>query len=182
LEQSKLLELSEDNKKYYGAREDVVLQLNVKNVKEFTVEVYEIDTERHHLNNSGDIDDGVSLDCIKPIATKAVAVDIGNPFKHNKVELPLKGLIESRPSIYIVDLKGEGLASRAVIRRGAITAVKRETLAGLDISFFWDDGKPITELEVWRNGQKLQVKDKLVIPYGQSASNIKIVALKDGFA
>lgn len=81
-----------------------------------------------------------------------------------------------------MDLKGEGLASRAVIRRGAITGVQKQTLAGLDLRFFWDDGKPITDLEVWRNGQKLQVKEKLVIPYGQSHANIKLIAVKDGFA
>lgn len=93
LEKSKLLEISDQNKTYYGTREEVTLHLIVKNIKEFTAEVYEIDTERHHLNNSGDIDDSVSLDCIRPIATKVVKVDIGNVFKHNKIGLPLKDLI-----------------------------------------------------------------------------------------
>lgn len=46
--------------------------------------------------------------------------------------------------LFIVDLEGEGVISRAVIRKGQITCLDSLTEAGQKLSFFDENGGPIT--------------------------------------
>ncbi len=47
--------------------------------------------------------------------------------------------------VYIIDLQGETVTSRAVIRKGAIICVDTLTEAGQQFSFFDQDGRPLTK-------------------------------------
>jgi hypothetical protein len=109
-------------------------------------------------------------------------VDVTNPFKESTVEFSLAKVIENKPSIYIVDFRADGVSSRAVIRRGSIVALQKMTLVGIEIKFYEEDSKPINELDVWCNNKLTHVKDKHVIPYGTAAQNVRLIAVKDGFA
>lgn len=53
-----------------------------------------------------------------------------NPFKEEIFDLAIKDIKKQR-GIYVVDLDGSGISSRAIIRKGAIFCMKRVTLAGL---------------------------------------------------
>lgn len=59
-----------------------------------------------------------------------------NRFRVNEVDFSLTEHLEAKNSIYIIDFQGEGILSRAVIRRGSIAAITRPTLAGIEIGFF----------------------------------------------
>jgi len=98
------------------------------------------------------------------------------------VEFSLAGIIENKPSVYIVDFRGEGLSSRAVIRRGSIVALQKLTLTGVEIRFYQEDSTPIEELYVWCNNKRIHVKDKHIIPYTSARQSVRLVAIKDDFA
>jgi hypothetical protein len=144
--------------------------------------VYELSTEKHHLSTTSDIDDSVSLDFIEPMTKVTKEVPAGSPFKESIVDFSLAKVLEGRPSVYIVDFRGEGISSRAVIRRGSIVALKRLTLAGVEIKFYQEDSRPIPELDVWCNNKRIHVKDKHIIPYGTAQQNVRLVAVSAGFA
>lgn len=95
----------------------------VKNIEEITAEIYEIATEKHYLNSANDIDNAISLEFLVPLkkVTKKVAND--NPFKLNELEFDLTENLEAKNSVYIIDFQGEGILSRAVIRRGSIVTI-----------------------------------------------------------
>lgn len=182
LRNAKELTILETNKRSFGVDEDVVLHLRVKNIRKIEIDVYEVSTEKHYLSNSGDIDDGVQLDFIEPLTRTVKEIDCSNPFKVNAIDISLAKELQKKPSIYIVDFKGEGVSSRAVIKRGSIVPIKKLTLTGAEIKFYWENGKPIDELDVWFNDRKVHVKEKHIIPYGEANQNVRLVALKDGFA
>ena len=49
---------------------------------------------------------------------------------------------------------GDGISSRAVIRKGALVCLWKTTLAGKELQFFDDEGKRINELDLWIRGKK----------------------------
>ena len=164
----KELTILDKNKKRFDTKEDVVLKLKVKNVKRITAEVYELSTEKHHLSTESAISDTVSLDFIQPLKQVVKEVEVGTPYKESTVDFSLAGIIENKPSVYIVDFRGEGLTSRAVIRRGSIVALQKLTLTGLEIRFYQEDSTHIDELDLWCNNKRIHVKGKHIIPYGNS--------------
>lgn len=182
LRNAKELTILETNKKRFAVDEDVVLQLRIKNIKKVDIDVYELSTEKHCLSSTGDIDDSVQLDFIEPLTKTVREIDCDNPFKVITVDFNLAKELERKPSVYVVDFKGEGVSSRAVIRRGSIVPIKKLTLTGVEIKFYWENGKPIDELDVWFNDRKVHVKEKHVIPFGENHQNVRLVAVKDGFA
>lgn len=109
-------------------------------------------------------------------------VEVTSPFKEFLVDFSLKGLIENKPSVYVVDFVGEGLVSRAIIRRGSITALRKNTLAGVELRFYDENRSHIEELDVWCNNRRLHVKGKHIIPYGQTEEWLRLIAVKNGFA
>lgn len=67
-------------------------------------------------------------------------------------KLDLSKLIPKAMGVYIVDLQGETVTSRAVIRKGTIICVGKLTEAGQEFSFFDQEGRPLTKeqgLRVW---------------------------------
>ena len=64
----------------------------------------------------------------------------------------------NKSSIFIIDFQGDGVLSRAVIRRGSIVCVKRPTLAGIELRFYLENGIAIQDLDIWLKGKKIHVK------------------------
>jgi hypothetical protein len=54
-----------------------------------------------------------------------------------------------------VELEGEGISSRAIIRRGKIIVQNKSTAVGHELTFFDGEGQPIPELILWRDGKKV---------------------------
>ncbi len=74
------------------------------------------------------------------------------------------------------------MSSRAVIKRGSIVPIVNNTLAGVEVKFYYEDGKQVTNLEVWVRGRLTQVKDKYILPYGKEEESATIIACKEGFS
>lgn len=54
-------------------------------------------------------------------------------------------------------MEGEGISSRALIRRGKIILQNKPTPIGHELTFFDGEGQPIPHLTIWRDGKKIQV-------------------------
>jgi hypothetical protein len=88
--------------------------------------------------------------------------------------------------VYIVDLQGETVTSRAVIRKGTIICVDTFTEAGQQFSFFDQNGRPLTEkddIKVWIRGQLTKLKDnKAFVSYADKSEYGNIVAAVGDYA
>lgn len=80
----------------------------------------------------------------------------------------------------MVELEGEGISSRAFVRKGRIIAVSKTTSAGIELTFLNETGKQITDLCVWL-GRKLAVKECLIIPFGKKTETHEVLVMKDLF-
>lgn len=134
------------------------------------------------MSSTSEINDSIALEFLEPLKKVTKKIPNDNPFKVSAVDFSLTEHLEAKNSIYIVDFHGEGILSRAVIRRGSIVCISKPSLAGIELKFFHEDGSAIDELDIWLRGRKVHVKEKYTIPYGQSTENLNLIALKDGYA
>lgn len=92
-------------------------------------------------------------------------VDNKNPFKEHIYDIIIKEIKKER-GIYVVDLDGSGISSRAVIRKGAIFCLSRVTVAGVLLKFYDESGRKEKNLRLWLRDQYINVKDSYLIPFG----------------
>ena len=63
--------------------------------------------------------------------------------------------------VFIVDLQGDTITSRAIIRKGAILCLQSYTEAGQQFSFYDQGGRPLTQkdgLKIWVKGKPKALK------------------------
>lgn len=96
------------------------------------------------------------VDFLKPTKTLIKHFDNSNPFKTTTFDFDLE--LDRRPGVYIVDFKGKNSSIRALIFKGGIRIVKKTTIVGVELQFYWQNGKKINELEVWSENKKITVK------------------------
>lgn len=97
------------------------------------------------LNNSNNIDDEINLSFLLPTHQLALPLTYTTPFELKKTSIELKDYIPKAMGVYIVDLQGETVTSRAIIRKGKIICIDDLTEAGQKFSFYDQNGKPLTK-------------------------------------
>jgi len=110
-----------------GADDDVVLEVDVKNVETLIVKVFEIDPVAA-FDRFGDLEvGGLELDGLVP-SDEVTLEYSAPPIRRHRESIALPACKE--PGTYIVELIGNGRASRAVIRKGALHLIGRVGAAG----------------------------------------------------
>lgn len=80
-----------------------------------------------------------------------------------------------------MELEGDGITSRAIIRKGHIFLKNKPVLTGHELTFYDEEGKQIDKLVIWRDNKKIDVKEKYFIPYGPQSSEY-IIAVHNNHA
>lgn len=185
MKDKKKITIKQSNKTKYRASDAVALKILVKNVPQLTVSIYELNLEKHYVNFNFDPSDSVDLSHIAPSACHIYATDILNPYHEKEVEIPLD--LEKKQAVYIIDFQGEGVTSRAVIRKGGIICLEEVTVAGTKFNFHDETGKRLTKedgLRLWVNGHNTTLGDNnsLTIGYKDENQDAKIVAALGSYA
>ena len=89
--------------------------------------------------------------------------------------------LEKKRGVFIVELEGEGISSRAFVRKGKIIAESKTTSTGIELKFLNETGKQITDLCAWLEGRKLAVNESLIIPFGKKTETHEVLVMKDLF-
>lgn len=84
--------------------------------------------------------------------------------------------------MWIVELEGEGISSRAFIRKGAIASTNTNNSVGTELKFFDETGTRIKDLTIWMEGKRHNVASFFTIPYGETDKNVDLIVTKDGYA
>ena len=136
--------------------------------------------------NSYNMDDEVELSFLKPSEVQTIDISSANPFEVISKTIDLSKLIPKKMGVYIVDIQGENVTSRAVIRKGTILCVDKHTEAGQEFSFFDQSGRPLTAddgLKVWVKGRPAELtSNKTFVAYGEEKDFARIIASVGDFA
>ena len=98
-----------------------------------------LNLEKHLLTNGSQtgIDDDIDLSFLVPTHQDSyVSSAAANPFLVTSATIDLSQLIPKKMGLYIVDLQGETVTSRAVIRKGTIVCMDELTIGGQQFSFY----------------------------------------------
>lgn len=59
---------------------------------------------------------------------------------------------------FIIEVEGDGILSRAIVRKGKIVVENAVTSTGHELTFYDEEGSQLSELFIWRNSKKIEVK------------------------
>ncbi len=143
---------------------EVSLEVAVKNVERMTVKIYDINAFNVYREGGKEINAAMDLDGL--VANYERTVEFGQtPIIRHVEQLSLKEI--EQPGMYIVELVGNGVSSRALIRKGDLFVTQRTGSAGHIFRIFSDDGKPAEKAELWMKGQLYSADEdgEIAVPF-----------------
>ena len=173
------------NPRRHRVQDDVELKVHLKNVKNIDVKIYEMNLQKNNLEDGRPlINDEIDLSFLKPASQFSQVNPVTNPFQ--VTETAIKVDIPKKHGLFIVDLQGERVTSRAVINKGSIVCIDKVTEAGKEFSFYDEEGKALTEaegLKVWarRRPQKL-INNTVAVEFPDQYESIDLVASLGNYA
>ena len=181
------LTICEHNKKNFNVNEEIVLDFDIKNINTMSVSVFEINTENYYLNKKAAI---TSLIVVEGLITAWESNFSFNekPSKRTRRSITLDK-IPKRRGVYLIEIMGNGISSRAIIKKGALSLVARPTPKG-KLCYIVNEENEIVKSKdtyMWYNGSKIYCEENsgmILIPYINNSSNINdnfCILSHDGF-
>ncbi len=175
------LEFVPDNAKQFDRDDPVRLHLWVKNVPSLIVRTYRINTENYFRQNAEEVTTAVNLDGL--VANDEQTNDYPEP--------PLRRVLRTfefpgmtGPGVWIVEFIGNGVSSRAVVRKGRLQFVERLSTAGHVFTVYDEKNRKIENPAAWLGNQYFTAEDDgtLTIPFSTDPGEKDLVLVSDGFA
>ena len=170
-----ILNICDYNKKSFNADEDIELILEIKNIKTLFVNIYEINTENYYYSNKNKFEEGISLDGIIPTYEDIYSY---NEKPQLLIEKKIKiTKIPKKRGLYVIEFIGNGHVSRAIIQKGNLKCIHKNTING-KIFYIIDEENKICKGEktgiwlndVWYPSQK--ETGAILIPYSVRGNKI----------
>ena len=121
-----ILSICDFNKKTFNINDDIELILEIKNINTLYLNIYEINTENYYYSNENNFDESISLDGIVPTYE-----DIYSYNDKPQLLTGKKVLISKLPKnrgLFVVEFIGNGHVSRAVIQKGNLRCIHKNTI------------------------------------------------------
>jgi hypothetical protein len=179
------LEFPRGRRREYAPDELVRIELDVKNVSTLLVKVFEIDTMGYYEAQQGsdeirDIDAALDLDGL--VAHEELILQYDEPpTRRVRRSFDLPRL--SRPGVYVVEFVGNGVSSRAVIRKGELSAVERIGAAGHVFRVLDHAGASVDDASIRFGGRELSAdaRGEIVIPFSTDPGPRQLVLCRGDF-
>ncbi len=157
------LRLTSQNQYRFAANEPTQLIVDLKNVDELVVRIYQINTEAYYRSNTKPINTDIDLDGL--VASSESKVTYNQPAVVRHSEAISLDEISGR-GVWIVDLVGKGMRARAMIRRGEIHHVDSTTADGMSFIIIDENRRPIPAATMLVGSQEFVADDegRIVLP------------------
>ncbi len=157
------LRLAADNPKRFQVDQPTQLKVDLKNVQELVVRIYEINTQSYYRTHDKPIDTDIDLDGL--VATHEKKLTFNQPAVQRHREVLELAEISQR-GVWIVDLVGKGVRARALVRRGAIDHVDSSDANGMVFTIIDENRKPIPTATMWVGSREFVADDsgRIVLP------------------
>lgn len=174
------IEILPTNKKYLEPNEKVVLEVGIKNIKDLTVKIYDINTTGYYRQNLSPITTTLELDGLVP--NRKTSKKYSHPPMQRHIETLAFPEI-NKPGVYVVELIGNGVSSRAVIRKGRLSYTERIGAAGHVFQLYDEKQNLLTDAVVWMAGTEYQATDgEIHVPFSGKPKKQSIVFSHQGFS
>ncbi|MGI9469920.1 MAG: hypothetical protein ACR2NZ_00210 [Rubripirellula sp.] len=187
------LRISVDNPKHFKADQPTQLNVDLKNIPELVIRIYEINTSSYYRNHEKLINTDIDLDGL--VATHERKIEFNQPAVRRHAETLNLKEIEGR-GVWIADLVGQGVRARALIRRGEIDHVDSFNADGMVFTIIDENRKPIPAATMWVGAREFiaddqgrivlppvvdQVSRRAIISDGEISNQVKFPHMKESY-
>ena len=157
------LELLPTNNDYISADDEVALAVALKNIEELRIKIYEINTTGFYRQHLTEVTTAIELDGLVPNMERVQTFN--HPPMH-RIEQVLDLPEITEPGVYVIELIGNGVSSRAVIHRGNLTFTQRYSAAGHAFRVYDETGKHLDDATLWMAGVEYKTENgEIMVPY-----------------
>ena len=163
-----ILNISDYNKERYNINDDIELILEIKNIQTLYINLYEINTENYYYQNQKEFYTNISLEGIIPtFEDKLTFNEKPQLLLEKKISL---SKIPKKRGLFVVEFIGNGHVSRAVIQRGNLKCIHKNTVNGIVLYILDEDNKILKgdQIGLWINNilfPSFKGTGAILIPY-----------------
>ncbi|MGN0854822.1 MAG: hypothetical protein ACI4R9_04805 [Kiritimatiellia bacterium] len=170
------------NPALFAANDDVKLTLDVKNVPRLHVAVYELDAFDACCAAGGEVKGDIDLDGAVPTVSRTVDYARYAAMVRHTETLDFPELKE--PGLYVVECSGEGVCSRALIRKGRLRVTERRDAAGHVFTALDEKGRVVkgTKLRLGETVFLAEPNGEIPVPFAadEKSAGRKCAVVGDG--
>ncbi|EAR85110.2 hypothetical protein TTHERM_00530680 (macronuclear) [Tetrahymena thermophila SB210] len=181
----KCIKICNYNKQLFRSNEEVSIDVILKNIPQLTVKLFEINTENYYKKNLKDLDNNVELDGL--IASEETSFEFKNPpIQKFTQTFKFENISKKSQGIFVIEFIGNGVSSRAIIRKGCLVLRQKKTVAGLacqilDQNLQLCEG-PNTGIFFQKKYYPLNSDKEVIIPFTDSQINDKAILIHNDFS
>ena len=165
----------------FGTSVPVVLEVDVKHVPELVVNIFRVDPLAYFQHNRKEV--GVDLDLDGLAASHELVLRYPEP-PVRRVRRRIDLAMCERPGTYVIDLIGNGISSRAVIRKGRLRHVARASAAGTVVTILDEAGAVLPGARAWV-GDREYIADgagSFAVPFSTTSSTLPMLLMHGDLA
>ncbi|MEQ1503322.1 MAG: hypothetical protein ABMB14_13880, partial [Myxococcota bacterium] len=173
------LELLPTNPRRIAADAPVIVRVALKNPGPLRIRVYRIDVAAHVARTGADVDLGIDLDGLGP-TWEEVRPWPHPPIRRIRTELAIPAC--DRPGTWIVELVGNGRASRLLVHKGALRVLPHPDIGGVAVTVVDDAGSPAPDAVIRLGDRELRAGDDgaIHLPFSTSGGGPRTVVVCAG--
>lgn len=168
-------------KNIFKPEENVEIDIRVKNVKKLIVKVYQINSLNFYRENQAEITTAIDLDGLVANIEKTCNYDLPDHRRHHEKfsfpELPERG-------IFVVEIIGNGISSRALVRKGQLNYMAQATSAGQILTIFNESAQQVKDAKIWMDGREYDADNRghILIPFSTNPGQKNMIIREGDFA
>jgi len=161
------LDFAATNPRYLKPGQPVELAVDVKRIDSLRIKIYEIQTFNYYSTRRQPVDQAVELDGLVATHERVIetAAPPGQRVRHTLAfpELTSRG-------VYVVELIGGGVSSRALLHIGQLETVSQATAAGQAVMVLNESGEHVKDALLWMNGRDFTPDENgiILLPWSEN--------------
>ena len=162
------------NRRRFRTEDAVELELDVKNVPSLLVKVFKINTYNYYTTFQREISTDIQLDGLVPNWEQTFEIDTP-PAQRKRMKFPLESI--QGPGVYVVDFIGNGVSSRALIRKGMLSFATEMTAAGPVFDVYDWENERVKNAQVWVDGNAYTADEngRIYLPFSNAPGRRAVV-------
>ena len=181
--------ICEHNKKEFNVDEEVKFDFELKNVQILNFSIYEINTENYYLNKKAPLNSLINVEGI--ISSQNLDIKIEgceNPLKRLRKTIELDQIPKGKSGVYLIEILGNGISSRIIIKKGKLNLITRNTSKGILCVIINEKNEILKDDKtyLWYNNHKFSCEPKeglILLPYKVLVdSTNKCILVHDSYA
>ena len=175
------LRFAPHNPHQFAIDDAVSLQVELKNVDQLLVKIYDINLLNYYRNHTQPLNTDIDLDGLIPNQQRQLKFSQPAQLRHTQqIDFPE---FTGRGS-WVVDLLGGGQRSRVLIHKGRLVALERLGDAGQVFEILDELGSKLSGAHIEVDGRRFAADEqgKIILPYAEQTVSRQILLVHDSFA